>query len=52
MDFLDGDRMCRASINRAGVIANRDELALIIKYRPILLDKVVDECLRWLVKMG
>ncbi len=42
VDFLDGNGTCRASIDRAGVIANRDELALIIKYRPILLDKAVD----------
>ena len=52
VDFLDGNGTCRASINRAGVIANRDELALIVEYRPILLDKAVDECLCWLVKMG
>jgi hypothetical protein len=52
MNFLDGDGTCRASINRAGVITNRDELSLIIKDRPILLNKAVDECLRRLVKMG
>ncbi len=43
VDFLDGNGMCGASINRTGVVTNRDELALIIKHRPILLNKVVDE---------
>ncbi len=51
MDLLDSDRMGEASINRAGVVTNREELALIVKHRPILLNQAVDKRLSWLVKM-
>ena len=40
-----------ASINGAGVVANREKLALIIEHGPILLNEAVDKCLRWLVKV-
>jgi hypothetical protein len=51
LDLLDSDRMGGASINRAGVVTNREELSLIVKYRPILLNQAVDKRLSWLVKM-
>jgi hypothetical protein len=51
MDLLDSDRTGGASINRAGVVTNREELALIVEHRPILLNQAVDDHLSWLVKM-
>ena len=51
MDLLDSDRTGGASINRAGVVTNGEELALIVEHRPILLNQAVDERLSWLVKM-
>jgi hypothetical protein len=51
MDLLDSDRTGGASINRAGVVTNREELALIVEHRSILLNQAVDKRLSWLVKM-
>ena len=51
MALLDSNRMGGASINRAVVVTNREELSLIVKHRPILLNQAVDERLSWLVKM-
>jgi hypothetical protein len=51
MDLLDSDRTGGSSINRAGVVTNGEELALIVEHRPILLNQAVDNRLSWLVKM-
>ncbi len=51
MDLLDSNRTGRACINGACVIPNREELALLIEHRPIVLNKAIDKSLSRLVKM-
>ena len=43
MDLLDSNRTGGASINRAGVVTNREELALIVEDRPVFLEQLIHE---------
>jgi hypothetical protein len=52
VDFLNGNRMHRASVDGARVVPDWNELPFIVKYRPIFLDDMIDQGFSWLVEVG
>ena len=52
IDILHTDRSCRASVNGTFIVLDGDELSLIIKNRPVFLEKFIDQVTGSTVEVG
>ncbi len=52
MYLLDPNGYCCTRINDTAVVLDKDELAFVVKDRPVFLNEAVDCCLERWVKMG
>ena len=52
MNLLDRNGSCCTCIDDTAVVLDRDELAFVVKDRPVFLNEAVDRCLERWVEMG
>jgi len=52
MNLLDRNGSCCTCIDDTAVVLDRDELAFVVKDRPVFLNEAVDRCLERWIEMG